>query len=340
MSDFNNGQNPEELENAVADYLELVVGERPVIVPISATDLARLPLYLGHAWHLRRTLLFGREIAFAFPKDCTRRGLTRIAKDCAALTSRLGVEVVPVIPDIRSYERRQLVQKRIPFVTPGKQLFLPMFLADFRESFSAPRQAPRETMSWISQVIVLRHLLDGGIAERPLAEVAETLGYTAMAVTHGVRELVSLGLCAKVPRGRAKVVQFALESHTLWDRALVHMRSPVARCYPVATPIGQTPDAIEAGLNALSRNSDLAYDGPRILAMPNREIKRLIDAGVVETRWDEGDSDLVLEGWHYRPRLTSDGPAVDDFSLFLSLRDDPDERVQTALAGMMERRTW
>ena len=329
-----------DIETAVAEYIEQVTGERPEMVPVSKEALARLPVYLGHAWRLKRMLLLGHEVILALPEEGTRTSLSRLMKDRSALVYRLESEVVPVLPSIQSYGRRQLVEKRVPFIAPGRQLFLPMFLADFRETFSVPTQLPREAMSWISQLIVLRHLLNGGIVERPLAEVAETLGYTAMSVTHGVRELVSLGLCAKVTQGRAKTIKFELQPQTLWERALLHMRSPIVRRYPVVEVRGRIPASLEAGLSALSEKTNLAYNGPWIVAAPNREAKQLLSEGVLEMRLDESDTDLVLEGWYYMPQLISCGPAVDELSLYLSLKNDPDERVQMALANMMEQRTW
>lgn len=328
------------LEVSVADYIEQVIGERPATTPVSAEAVDRLPVYLGRAWDLRKVHLLGREVILALPRGGTKTGLARLAKDHAALVSGLGKEVIVAIPDIRSYERRQLVQKRLPFVAPGRQLFLPMFLADFRETFSVPAQPKAESMSWISQLIVLRQLLNGDAAERPLADVAETLGYTAMSVTHGVKELVTLELCTKVPKGRAKTIQFDLESETLWQRALVHMRSPAGRRYPVVGADGVIPGAFDAGLTALSDKTDLAYNGPRMVALPNQEVRRLLSDNNLETRVDEEDAEFVVEGWSYSPQLLSSGPAVDELSLYLSLKDNSDERVQMALSDMMEQRKW
>lgn len=328
-----------DIETAVSDYVEQVTGERPKAMPASAADPARLPAYLSRSWQVRRATLLGRAVIFAFPAEAPRMGLSRLMKDRQVLASCLEGEVIPVIPDLKSHERRRLVQARVPFVTPGRQLFLPMFPADFRETFAAAAPPPRASMSWIAQLIVLRHLLRGGIADRPLAEVAKALGYTAMAVTHGVRELETLGLCVKVPRGRARVIRFDLEPRALWERAVARMRSPIVRRHFVVEAGDWTRAASEAGLSALSSQTSLAYNGPRIVAVSNREAKRLFAEGVVVEAFED-DAALFLEGWAYAPRLTAAGPAVDDLSLWLSLKDDPDERVQAALADRMEQRTW
>jgi len=329
-----------ELETTVADYVEQVTGERPEMVPLSAEAVDRLPVYLGRGWQLWMTRLFEREVVLAMPRGSTTTSLARLVKDRLALASSLACEVIPVIPGIRSYERRELIQKRIPFIVPGRQLFLPMFLADFRETFSVPVQAKVGAMSWIAQLIVLRHLLNGDVAESHLMQVAETLGYTAMAVTHGVRELVSLELCTTVPQGRAKTIQFHHDSDALWERALRHMRSPAGRRYPVAAAQGLLTDSLDAGLTALSAKTSLAYNGPPVVALANRELKQLLSNSHLETRAHEEDAEFVLEGWAYRPQLLSNGSSVDELSLYLSLKDDPDERIQMALSELMEQRKW
>ena len=50
---------------------------------------------------------------------------------------------------------------------------------------------------------------------------------------------------------------------------------------------------------------------------------------------------MVMERWHYAPGLlSSDGQAVDQLSLYLSLQHDPDERVQGALKELLETMVW
>ncbi|MEI8121955.1 MAG: hypothetical protein WCI20_07870 [bacterium] len=42
----------------------------------------------------------------------------------------------------------------------------------------------------------------------------------------------------------------------------------------------------------------------------------------------------------YRPEILSDGPTVDRLSLYLSLREEHDERVQSALKELLESVRW
>jgi len=47
-----------------------------------------------------------------------------------------------------------------------------------------------------------------------------------------------------------------------------------------------------------------------------------------------------LEVWSYSPGLFANGKIVDPFSLYLSLRDIKDERIESAMEKMMESVEW
>jgi len=49
---------------------------------------------------------------------------------------------------------------------------------------------------------------------------------------------------------------------------------------------------------------------------------------------------LELETWSYDPRQLSAGPAVDRLSLYLSLEDRRDERVEQAADMLLEDMKW
>jgi hypothetical protein len=52
------------------------------------------------------------------------------------------------------------------------------------------------------------------------------------------------------------------------------------------------------------------------------------------------DANLRLESWSYNPLLFSDDGMVDPLSLFLSLRDFPDERVQQQIEILIDQMPW
>ena len=53
-----------------------------------------------------------------------------------------------------------------------------------------------------------------------------------------------------------------------------------------------------------------------------------------------GDGTCEIELWSYDPQFFATGNSVDVLSLYLSLKDEDDERVQQALSDMMEKMEW
>ena len=102
---------------------------------------------------------------------------------------------------------------------------------------------------------------------------------------------------------------------------------------------GQT-DGPAAGLSALATYSALADPTVPVVALDRVTAKCLLDARGVQELPTADEADLEVELWSYKPGMLSEGPAVDRLSLYLSLRDDTDERVHSALDEMMRGVTW
>jgi len=111
--------------------------------------------------------------------------------------------------------------------------------------------------------------------------------------------------------------------------AIEYLISPVQRTFitEMSEEIRSMPDA---GETALSNHSILGSP-----AIPVKAIYKgndLLSAlQPLDEKWDS-DKELVrIECWKYDPVLFSSEGSVDPVSLFASLRENPDERIQGAL---------
>jgi hypothetical protein len=97
---------------------------------------------------------------------------------------------------------------------------------------------------------------------------------------------------------------------------------------------------LTAGLTALANYSMLAAPPAPVVATTTTTWKQLQQ----QFNWEPavvGDPDaLEVELWSYEPKLLATENVVDRLSLYLSLKDDADERVQGALEEMMEGMQW
>ena len=90
----------------------------------------------------------------------------------------------------------------------------------------------------------------------------------------------------------------------------------------------------------MSQHSGIVDDRVPNLAMRREGFRRLLEKQRLHGCPDRVEADARIETWKYAPALLSDGNAVDPLSLYLSLKDSPDERVQSELADMMENVPW
>jgi hypothetical protein len=84
----------------------------------------------------------------------------------------------------------------------------------------------------------------------------------------------------------------------------------------------------------------IAEDRNPIYAMSASEYRRAVLAHTIAEQ-DYRDTDsVVIEQWRYSPKLLTHDQTVDRLSLYLSLRDNPDERIEAALKTVLEEYQW
>jgi hypothetical protein len=319
------------------DYLKELLGQEVVIEPLENGESRGLPVYLAKKYTPYRVALFGRQVIVLRKQGEGIDTPSRVLKDVVKLREHFKSDVAVVFDEMASWERKRLIEKGVPFIVPSRQLFLPMLLIDLRERFpqaSAPKPAQ---ISRAAQHTVLRQILKGDVAHRPMAVVATLLGYSPMMMTKIRSELATLGLCKEENRGRARVMVFPQSTKQLWLSALPKMRSPVYRQHFF---VGKYGDMQLAGISALVKSSSLQPEGLISAAVWKKRYEAVIRENVLTEIKTEDEADLLIEEWYYDPQRLSDIGVVDPLSLYLSLRDDPDERIQIAVEELLETIPW
>lgn len=321
-------------------YLHEVTGAVVMTQPVPEAVVSPLPLYLRAFYDFRDSNLFGRNLRWALQKS---EKLTLDAQEyiqhVGKLRSAYAGEVVLVVPRMTAPLRRRLVQKGIPFVVPGRQMFLPHLLIDLRERFDRERNDAGQPLSAVAHVVVLRHLLGRPVTGLSLRELAASIRYSAMAMSYMRDELETHGLCRSQRQGRSAGIAFVEEGAALWNRVHPLLRSPVkARHWARWNSTAAWP--LFAGLTALARVSLVTDDVLPTCAMKDSDYRHRLERGEILRCDGPEEAQLCIESWRYDPRLLSDGPAVDPLSLYLSLRDTGDERVAKAAKALVEEQSW
>ena len=325
------------LKQRLLAYLEALSGERPDLVE---EQVAALPLFLRQKYTVYSTRIFGRKFLLALEGEDWEPGAPAdYGKQCHALGAELGETVVLVLPMLPSYARNRMVQMAVPFIVPGSQTFIPNVLIDLRETFARAHPKGRQTLSPGAQCTLLYHILRGSLAGMPLKAVAQKTGYSPMMTTKVKDELEALQICKSVRSGRTMALDFMGAGRQLWERANPHLVSPVKRTKWARweTPVRR---GLLAGMSALSRQTMIADDRLPTYALPLAVFQELLEKGTIVGCPDAECAKVRMEIWSYPPNLLSDGPSVDPLSLYLSLRNSGDERVQQQLEELIAGVKW
>jgi hypothetical protein len=321
-------------------YCGELTGHPVTIVPDEGAK-GRLPMFLAQLYEAHRAELFGQLRTFLIFKRRATPTPAEVVGHARAATQALGQTVVFVFRKLASYERNRLLQKQVPFVVPRSQVYLPgSFVALKEQQASAGYRPEGEALSAPAQLAVLFRIQQPQAKDPlPLYEWARLLGYSRMTMTRACEELADTGLAAKVGRGKLVVIEFGAAGRDLWEKALPMMLSPVLKRIHIRLRGNRPESALDAGLTALSKLSDLA-PGEQVLAMTPSTFKA-VKKGLLELVPFPEPETTTVELWRYEPALLSkDGKSVDPLSLYLSLSGTNDERVDAALNDLLKGIQW
>jgi hypothetical protein len=240
---------------------------------------------------------------------------------------------------ITAYNRQRMIRDGLSFVVAGSQLYLPTVGVDLRERYKA-RGRGGDRLRPSAQVLFLHALAGDPSTLNTPSGFAKQLGYTPMAMGQALDQLEDVDLVSVRKVGRERLFDLAGDPAGLWLKAQPLLGSPVKRRRYVAGESGPAIDGMTAGLSALATYSSLTEPRVSTLALAAPEAKNLPDIREGREPISADEADVEIEVWAYPPRLLSGGPAVDRLSLYLALREDADERVQSALDEMMRGVTW
>jgi len=305
------------------------------------------------AWHGGRSMPFFLRNLYTFleiqlVEVCCLLMLDRSEQEQSSATvrkhmnlvlSKWNGEVVYVRGRVSAYNRKRLIEHKVPFLVAGNQMYLPFLGIDLREHFKKIR-AKVEKFSPSTQALVIRILLGGNIDRIATpAEMAQCLGYSPMTMTRAFNELESVGLGKISTTGRERHLKFIKPVKDIWKEAQPFLRSPVKKAVQIA-PMDFEPLWPRAGLTALSYYSMLVEPANPAFALSKKDWKSLEQIRHVVNLPHKESGALEIEVWDYAPTLFARDKLVDRLSLYLSLKQNKNERVETALEEMMKDQQW
>jgi hypothetical protein len=328
------------LPQQTVQYLHQVLGGDAMRVT-AKSRAEELPYFLQDTYEVLPVELLGQPVTLACVKGRQLLAAQQIDQHAKRLRELLHNPVVVALPEITPGERKQLIQRGIAFVVPGRQLFAPQMGMILSERFGTPPHREQELASPATQALLIWFLNHHPVSEtwHPFEDAA-ALGYAGMTATRAIRELLQFDLFELEVRGRAKYLKLIGTRRELWEKAKPHLRTPVLRTlWTYDRRILDANGARWAGESALAQMTMLNEPQQPVLAMTAESAQQAKQAGVFFEPREQADG-VAVQVWRYMPGIQAKEKTVDLLSLWLSLRDNRDDRIQMALDEIEEKFLW
>ncbi len=315
-------------------YLKETLGVEIVIKPLKKALQNKFPLFMRQIYGFYRTRLWNRNIILLEHKGRETATADKLRKHTKMVEQTLDEPVVLVFPFLEPYNRKRLIQKQVAFIVPGKQMFIPQLLIDLKDFRNA---VPAKNVKLLpaAQCILFYHLLKENIESFPLKTVAQKLGYTQATVTRAVQALVEKEIVTKTIENKEVKVRFTKKGKDLWQSALPVLQNPIKKTYYLEYP-PRTDAAYYTKFTALAHYTNLAENNKKYFAIAPKDFGLLKEKKQIKIVPADG-YEIYLDVWKYDPGILAENRMVDPLSLYLTLREEKDERVEMELENMIER---
>ena len=256
------------------------------------------------------------------------------------LRDRLGVPLVLLLLDhAPAAVRKQMVARKIGFVAPGSQFYIPEALLDLNERSARARPEPPGIISPTAQLMLLAALQKQQLDDANQTELAARFQVAVMSISRAFDELEALKVARTVRVGRQRRLQLHVRGGDLWASVKDKLQTPVRKLRSVYG-ILNSEVAPRAGETALAHYTMLGEPRAEHRAIAAAQWKKVERQLHESSAFDFAQPPTKVETWHYDPRLLARDGFVDPLSLYLSVRYSLDERIAQAADQLLEPFGW
>jgi hypothetical protein len=307
-------------------YINEYVSVDASFVPMKKSLLDELPMSVSEDFELYEGSILDHHVVLACIDDAGFMAPLQLYKKISLLEQKLNALVILVAEKVVSYKVTRLTKYRINFIIPYKQLFLPSLLMSFRKETA--NELP-EHITPITQMLILYHLEVEAIHGMDTHSLADRLRVSYSSMNRAVRWLYERGLIT-LTNEKVKLIEVSETKKDLWEKVLPLLENPIEEIVFTDSNL----NALQAGINALSEYTMINREQHECYALTRAELNSL------QVPTDKRFGNNVIQIWRYSPSLLSGTNTVDKLSLYLSLKDADDERIQIELDNLIKEIPW
>jgi len=315
-------------------YLKENIDENLIIKPWPKKN--NFPIFLRDNYSFYEAMILGAKCILIEAVD-EMPNVDQLQKHIKQIKTLTDRQIVLFYKEISRYRRKSLIENRIAFVIEDGQMYLPFLGLDLKKvqediseemkGFTIPAQIAYLYFLYHKEEVV------------NTTDFGKKLGFNKMTASRALNELYRANLITYEiggMTGRSKEYK-RISDPDYFLRGRDYLKNPVRKIiYTTTRPAG----ALVAGMDALAELSMINPPDHPIMAIDRQKLTtEQID--VVKNRDLIKDAKLVeLELWDYNPILFSINGHVDLLSLYASLKEETDERVEQAFEEILRVEPW
>lgn len=199
-------------------------------VGLSAQELKGMPFFVQKMFRFYSGTLYGTKIFLLLAVNDFFNGHSIDDLESTVTIFRTKVadgHPVFVFDSLARRQRLMLVKRRMPFIVPNVQMFLPPLGIDFSERIKEDISPVPDCLPPAAQAILIEQLLSGKLHGLAFARIAEMMEYSIPSVMRAAEQLRKRKLCTVHSDGYRKRLLFGTDPKVLWEHAATYLKSPV-----------------------------------------------------------------------------------------------------------------
>jgi len=309
-----------------------ILGIQTELVPLQRDKLKGLNADLLLRFAYYTTVFNHKDLCIIQSKGNETITPLKYRKITGQVENVIGMPVVILIESLPYRERERFISQGVYFIVSDKYAFLPSLIANVR--VKEKKRQPSE-LTPVAQFLLLYYLSENQSTEFTIKQLEAILPYNYVALARAVVNLEDLLLCQtqKDDTG-TKIICFEQNKRELWKKAQKYLSSPVKKIF--YSDILPDNNFKISGINALAHYSHLNPEQHETIAIWEKDFTDL------SVQFNEIEGICKIEIWKYPPFMpcSTDNKYVDKLSLSLSLKDEPDARVEKELEILIENMPW
>lgn len=243
------------------------------------------------------------------------------------IESTIHLSPVFYYSQLPTFMRDRLVEQGVYFIVADKYAFIPTLIINRKE-----REARQQSvLSPATQYILLYHLQVESINGKSIKELESLVPYKYKTISNSLSHLKQLGFLS-LTGDREKEIEIHVGNREIWHEAQDLLINPIKSfCYSTT----ELNEGVIGGISALSHYSMLAPEDVPTRVITSEKFTELRKNGFPFLPVEDFQR---VEVWKYPPLC--DSGYVDKLSLYLTLKDDKDPRVENELENMINEMPW